>query len=98
MIVPLEQTLGTFDELVTAGKVRYVAASNFSADRLAESLELSRSHHWTEYVAVETHYNLASARTVEQLDELMAFVDVELEPGERAFLDETSGRAQTGAV
>ena len=38
--IPLEETLGAFDELVQAGKVRYVAASNYGADRLREALEL----------------------------------------------------------
>ena len=36
---PLEETLTAFDELVQAGKVRYVAASNYSAERLTEALE-----------------------------------------------------------
>lgn len=184
--VPLEDTLGTFDELVSAGKIRHVAASNFTASRLAESLRAARAHGWAEYVAVETHYNLvercgyeadlrdvvvehglsclpyyalasgfltgkyrpgrrgdgprarnaekyctnsgfrvldaldtvatnhgvsvaavalawlashndvaaplASARTVDQLVELMRFVDVQLEPAERALLDDASGR------
>ena len=38
---PLEETLTAFDELVQAGKVRYVAASNYSAERLTEALETS---------------------------------------------------------
>src|SRR3954466_5217053 len=36
---PLEETLTAFDELVTSGKVRHVAASNYSAARLAEAME-----------------------------------------------------------
>src|SRR5882757_8560048 len=35
---PIEETLQAFDELVRAGKVRYIAASNFTAPRLAEAL------------------------------------------------------------
>ena len=38
---PLEETLGAFDELVQAGTVRHVAASNYSATRLAEALATS---------------------------------------------------------
>lgn len=55
---PLEETLGAFDELVQAGKVRYVAASNYSAARLTEALRTSEEHRLTRYAALQTHYNL----------------------------------------
>lgn len=55
---PLQQTLAAFDELVKAGKVRYVAASNYSAPRLAEALEISRRQKLVRYMALQPHYNL----------------------------------------
>src|SRR5688500_12088303 len=55
---PLEETLTAFDELVQAGKVRYVAASNYSATRLTEALETSQRLGVARYVALQTHYNL----------------------------------------
>ena len=55
---PLEETLQAFDELVQAGKVRYVAASNYSAERLAEALETSDRLGVVRYVALQTHCNL----------------------------------------
>jgi aryl-alcohol dehydrogenase-like predicted oxidoreductase len=55
---PLEETLTAFDELVQAGKVRYVAASNYSAQRLTEALEASDRLGITRYAALQTHYNL----------------------------------------
>jgi aryl-alcohol dehydrogenase-like predicted oxidoreductase len=55
---PLEETLTAFDELVQAGKVRYVAASNYSAERLTEALETSARLGITRYAALQTHYNL----------------------------------------
>jgi aryl-alcohol dehydrogenase-like predicted oxidoreductase len=55
---PLEETLGAFDELVRAGKVRYVAASNYSAQRLTEALETSDRLGVARYAALQTHYNL----------------------------------------
>ena len=55
---PLEETLRAFDELVHAGKVRYVAASNYSPDRLTEALETSERLGLTRYVALQPHYNL----------------------------------------
>lgn len=55
---PLEETLGAFDDLVRAGKVRHIAASNYSAARLAEALRISRREGFAEYVALQPHYNL----------------------------------------
>jgi aryl-alcohol dehydrogenase-like predicted oxidoreductase len=55
---PLEETLTAFDELVQAGKVRTVAASNYSAKRLAEALETSERLGITAYAALQQHYNL----------------------------------------
>ena len=56
--VPLEETLGAFDDLVRAGKVRYVAASNFDAPRLAEALAVSAREELVSYVALQPGYNL----------------------------------------
>src|SRR5215212_4217255 len=55
---PLDETLTAFDELVRAGKVRYVAASNYSARRLTEALETSDRLGIARYAALQTHYNL----------------------------------------
>ncbi len=55
---PLEETLTAFDELVRAGKVRYVAASNYSPARLAEALGTSERLGVTGFVALQMHYNL----------------------------------------
>jgi aryl-alcohol dehydrogenase-like predicted oxidoreductase len=55
---PLEETLTAFDELVQAGKVRYVAASNYSAARLTEAQETADKLGVARYVALQTHYNL----------------------------------------
>ncbi len=55
---PLDETLQAFDELVQAGKVRHVAASNYSAKRLTEALDTSERLGLTPYVALQQHYNL----------------------------------------
>jgi aryl-alcohol dehydrogenase-like predicted oxidoreductase len=55
---PLEETLRAFDDLVQAGEVRYVAASNYSPERLTEALETSERLGLTRYVALQPHYNL----------------------------------------
>jgi aryl-alcohol dehydrogenase-like predicted oxidoreductase len=55
---PIEETLGAFDTLVREGKVRYIAASNFTAPRLRESLEIAKREGLVSYVAAQDHYNL----------------------------------------
>ena len=55
---PIEETLGAFDSLVQAGKARYIAASNFTTERLLESLEVSQRAGISSYVAAQDHYNL----------------------------------------
>jgi aryl-alcohol dehydrogenase-like predicted oxidoreductase len=55
---PLEETLGAFGELVAAGKVRAVGASNYTAGRLAEALRVSRDHGLPRYECLQPEYNL----------------------------------------
>jgi aryl-alcohol dehydrogenase-like predicted oxidoreductase len=70
---PLEESLTAFDELVRSGKVRYVAASNYSSQRLAEALETSERLGVAGFVALQTHYNLMERAQFEgELQELLA--------------------------
>ena len=55
---PLAETLGGFGELIEAGKVRYIAASNYSGARLAEALEIAERDGLPRYAALQPHYNL----------------------------------------
>jgi aryl-alcohol dehydrogenase-like predicted oxidoreductase len=55
---PLEETLGAFAELIKQGKVRAIGASNYSADRLAEALKVSRQHAFPSYQCLQPKYNL----------------------------------------
>ncbi|MEU9220185.1 aldo/keto reductase [Streptomyces sp. NPDC048376] len=63
--VPVEEIIGALDDLVKAGKVRHIAASNISAERLAASLEFSDREGLARYVALQPHYNLVSRDTYE---------------------------------
>ena len=63
--VPVEEIIGALDELVRAGKVRYIAASNISPERLRASLEFSDREGLARYVALQPHYNLVSRDTYE---------------------------------
>jgi len=55
---PIEESLGAFDELIKAGKVRYIAASNFTPERLKDSLDISKSNGLSSYIASQDQYNL----------------------------------------
>ncbi len=55
---PLAETMAAFDEVVRAGKARYVAASNYTADRLRDALTVSREEGRVSYVCLQAHYNL----------------------------------------
>ena len=63
--VPVEEIIGALDELVKAGKVRAIAASNISPERLQESLDFSDRENLARYVALQPHYNLVSRDTYE---------------------------------
>jgi len=55
---PVEETLEAYDEIIKAGKVRYIAASNISPERLKESFEVAEKNNLPKYVALQPHYNL----------------------------------------
>ena len=62
---PVEETLSAYDEIVKAGKVRYIAASNVSPERLAESFEVAEKNNFPKYVALQPHYNLVEREKFE---------------------------------
>jgi aryl-alcohol dehydrogenase-like predicted oxidoreductase len=57
---PLQETLGAFDALVKAGKVRAIGASNYTTDRLAAALAASDANGFARYTVLEPEYNLVS--------------------------------------
>jgi aryl-alcohol dehydrogenase-like predicted oxidoreductase len=56
--VPMEETLGAYQKLITQGKVRAIGASNFTAVRMAEALEVSRKNGLPRYEVLQPQYNL----------------------------------------
>ncbi|HEX5114107.1 MAG TPA: aldo/keto reductase [Pseudonocardiaceae bacterium] len=55
---PVEETVTAYDELVRTGKVRYVAVSNMSPERITESLAFAEREGMARYVGLQPHYNL----------------------------------------
>lgn len=62
---PLEETLQAFDRLVRDGKVRAIGASNYSADRLAEALDLSALAGLARFTVLQPEYNLMARTSFE---------------------------------
>jgi aryl-alcohol dehydrogenase-like predicted oxidoreductase len=63
---PLEETVRAFDALVKEGKVRFVAASNYAAPRLAEALAIAKSAGLSTFVALQPQYNLMDRAAYER--------------------------------
>ncbi len=71
-LVPIEETLSAFTDLVRQGKVRYIGCSNFSAWRLLEALWTSDRKSLESFVSIQPEYSL--------LDPTRSFVEMELAP------------------
>ncbi len=57
-LTPIDETLSTLHQFVREGKVRYIAASNFSGWHMQKSLDISDRYGWTRYVAHQVYYSL----------------------------------------
>lgn len=55
---PLDETLGTLDELVREGKVRWIGSSNYSAAQIEEADGLARARGWARFVSAQNEYSL----------------------------------------
>jgi aryl-alcohol dehydrogenase-like predicted oxidoreductase len=55
---PIEETMSALNDLVRAGKVRYLGASSMYAWQLSKALYTSRLHGWAEFVSMQNHVNL----------------------------------------
>jgi aryl-alcohol dehydrogenase-like predicted oxidoreductase len=55
---PIDETLRALDDLVRAGKVRYIGASNFFAWELCEAHFLAERHGWSPFISAQDHHNL----------------------------------------
>ena len=62
---PMEEVLGAYAQLIAQGKVRYIAASNFSPKRLRQAIKISEENNLPSYCAVQDLYNLVDRTTYE---------------------------------
>jgi aryl-alcohol dehydrogenase-like predicted oxidoreductase len=62
---PVEETLSSYADLIKAGKIREIGASNFTADRLAESLKISTNKELPRYQSLQPQYSLVERSELE---------------------------------
>lgn len=62
---PIEETLGVFDDLVKAGKVRHIGASNYNATQLSEALGVSKTKGLPAFATLQPHHNLVHRKEYE---------------------------------
>jgi aryl-alcohol dehydrogenase-like predicted oxidoreductase len=55
---PIEETMEALNDVVRAGKARYIGASSMYAWQFAKALHVSEKHGWTKFVSMQNHYNL----------------------------------------
>ncbi len=55
---PIEETMEALNDVVRAGKARYIGASSMFAWQFSKSLHVSEAHGWTKFVSMQNHYNL----------------------------------------
>jgi aryl-alcohol dehydrogenase-like predicted oxidoreductase len=55
---PVEETLEALNDVVKAGKARFIGASSMHASQFAQALELQAQHGWARFVTMQDHYNL----------------------------------------
>lgn len=79
-VTPLAESLRAFDDLVHAGKVRYVGVSNFKAWQLMKGLSLSDANGWARFIAGQYQYSLIERGIEDEFADLCATEGVGLTP------------------
>lgn len=67
---PQDETLGAYEKLIKAGKVRALGASNFDTKRLSDALAVSARHGWPRYETLQNEYNLYERAPFEEVQDL----------------------------
>jgi aryl-alcohol dehydrogenase-like predicted oxidoreductase len=77
---PLEETMRALDDLVRAGKVRYIGASNFAAWQLARANDIAEMKGWESFVSVQPHYHMLERHIERELQPYCQFANVGILP------------------
>jgi aryl-alcohol dehydrogenase-like predicted oxidoreductase len=64
---PIEETLKALDDLIRAGKIRYIGTSNFAAWQICEALWISRTHNFNSFITEQPLYNILNRKIEKEL-------------------------------
>ena len=64
---PIEETLSTLEDLIQSGKVRYIGASNFNADQMSDSVNVSIENSFNQFVSIQSRYSMLTRYMEEDL-------------------------------
>ncbi|MFW6388236.1 MAG: aldo/keto reductase [bacterium] len=95
---PIEETLEALNDVVRAGKARYIGASSMFAWQFMKALSTSRSHGWAPFVSMQNHYNLVYREEEREMNPLCHDQGVGLIPWSplaRGFLTGKRSREKT---
>ncbi|MEJ0048654.1 MAG: aldo/keto reductase [Rhodospirillales bacterium] len=71
-LTPLEEALGTLNDLVRSGKVRYIGLCNMAAWQVMKALAISHERHWARFESVQAYYTLAGRDLEREIVPLLA--------------------------
>jgi len=94
---PLDETLRAVDDVVTAGKVRYVGCSNFMSWEVASAIERARSHGWAQLVTVQPEWSMLHREVEAELVPLAQSYGVGILPYRPLARGLLTGKYQRGA-
>jgi aryl-alcohol dehydrogenase-like predicted oxidoreductase len=77
---PIEETMEALNDVVRAGKARYIGASSMYAWQFAKAQHVAESHGWTRFVSMQNHYNLVYREEEREMNPLCLDQQVGLIP------------------
>lgn len=77
---PIEETLRTLEDLLRAGKVRYIGASNFTAWQLTHANAVAELQGWTQFVSIQPHYHMLHREVEAELQPACAYFNIGMLP------------------
>ena len=77
---PLEESMAALDDLIRAGKVRYIGCSNFAAWQLTQANALADLHNWTAFISIQPHYHLLEREVEAEIIPACQYLDVGILP------------------
>lgn len=97
-VTPVEETLRTFDDLISSGKVRYIGCSNFLAWQLMKSLSVSDYNKYARYISIQPQYSLVNREMDREVISLCLEENVGIIPWAPLGGGFLSGKYQSGNV